>query len=107
MPMQKTCLVLAALAITVSPALAANLAVKFTNKSGDSISQLTATPKDAASASTQNILSGSIANGGIGQATITSADGDCVFTLTFTFGSGKTLNRADTDLCQTDGIVVE
>ena len=105
--MQKICLVLAALAITISPAMAANLAVKFTNKSGDSISQLTATPRDATSASTQNILSGAIANGATGQATITAADGACVFTLTFTFGSGKILNRADTDLCQTDGIVIE
>jgi hypothetical protein len=105
--MQKTCLVLAVLAITVSPALAANLAVKFTNKSGDSISQLTATPKDAASVSTQNILSGAIANGGTGQANIAAAEGACVFTLTFTFGSGKILNRSDIDLCQTDGIVIE
>jgi hypothetical protein len=105
--MLKTGSLLAALVIIVSPALAANLSVKFTNKSGDSISQLTATPRDAASVSTQNILSGAIANGGTGQANITAADGACVFTLTFTFGSGKTLNRADTDLCQTDGIVIE
>jgi hypothetical protein len=105
--MLKTGSLLAALAVTVSPALAANLSVKFTNKSGDSISQLTATPRDAASVSTQNILSTAIANGATGQATITAADGACVFTLTFTFGSGKILNRADTDLCQTDGIVIE
>ena len=42
-----------------------------------------------------------------GQASFEARDGDCVFTLTFTFASGTKLNRPDTDLCQADGIVVE
>ncbi len=98
---------IAAVSLAVLPAMAASLAIKFTNRSGESITQLSATPRDAASAPAQNILTGPIANGATGQATITSANGSCVFTLTFTFGSGKTVNRPDTDLCQTDGIIIE
>jgi hypothetical protein len=96
-----------ALGLAASPASATQLSVKYTNMSGDSITQLAATPKDAAEATTQNILSSPIANGDSGEATFDATEGDCVFTLTFTFASGKTLDRPDTDLCQTDGIVIE
>ncbi len=105
--MLKSRLVVAALIAAVLPAMAASLAIKFTNRSGESITQLSATPRDAASAPAQNILTGPIANGATGQATITAPDGTCVFTLTFTSASGKTVNRPDTDLCQTDGIIIE
>jgi hypothetical protein len=96
-----------ALGLAASPANATQLSIKFTNMSGDSITQLAATLKDAGAATTQNILSSQIANGDSGEATLDATESDCVFTLTFTFASGKTLNRPDTDLCQTDGIVIE
>jgi hypothetical protein len=107
--MPKTWIVLAAALFlaTSSSAHAASLTVKFTNMSGDSITQLTATLKDAAEASTQSILESPIASGASGEASLEASESDCLFTLTFTFASGKTLDRADTDLCQTDRIVIE
>jgi hypothetical protein len=104
----RTSFVFAVIAFTTAaPGTAADVSIRFTNMSGDSITQLTATPQDASEASTQNILTSPIPNGASGQTSIRSQDGICVFTLTFTFASGKILNRPDTDLCQTDGIVIE
>jgi hypothetical protein len=76
--------------------------------SGDTINELAATPKGAAEASVQNILAAPIATGEAGVASLeTVADDECVFNLTFTFASGKVLERPDTDICQTDGMIVE
>jgi hypothetical protein len=55
----------------------------------------------------QNILAAPIAAGDSGAVMIDAAEGECIFKLTFTFASGKVLERADTDICQADGIVVE
>ncbi len=55
----------------------------------------------------QNILAAPIAAGDSGAVTIDAADGECIFKLTFTFSSGKVLEREDTDICQTDSIVIE
>lgn len=55
----------------------------------------------------QNILAAPIAAGDSGAVTIEAADGECIFKLTFTFASGKVFERADTDICQTDSIVIE
>jgi hypothetical protein len=90
-----------------APVSAASLTLNFTNMSGEAINELAATSKDAAEASTQNVLAAPIANGESGTATLEAAEGDCVFNLTFTFASGKILERPDTDLCQTDAIVIE
>ena len=90
-----------------APASAASLSVNFTNMSGETINELAATPKGATEVSTQNILSAPIANGDGSVALIEAADGECVFNLTFTFASGTTLERPDSDLCQSDGIVIE
>ncbi len=97
----------ASLYLATAPGNAAGLLIKFTNMSGDSIETLTATSKDAIEASAKNVLAGPIANGEIGEATIDAAENECVFTLGVTFSSGKTLERPDTDLCQTDSIVIE
>ena len=106
--MQKFCIVfVASLFLAVASACAASLSIKFTNMSGDSIETLTATSKDATEMSVQNILASPIASGEIGEATIEASENTCVFKLRFTFASGKTLERPDTDLCQTDSIVVE
>ena len=106
--MQKFCIVfVASLFLAVASACAASLSIKFTNMSGDSIAALTATPKGATVVSTQNILASPIASGEFGEVAIEASENACVFNLRFTFASGKTLERPDTDLCQTDSIVVE
>jgi hypothetical protein len=105
--MLKTWSIFVAFLAVVLPASAASLTVKFINVSGDSITQLAATPKNLPSASSERIFEHPIANGDSGEAFFEATAGDCVFTLTFTFASGKTLNRPDTDICQTDRIVIE
>jgi hypothetical protein len=67
--------------------------------------ELAATLKGATEVSSQNILVAPIANGEGGVASFEAAEDDCVFNLTL--ASGKTLDRPDTDLCQSDGIVIE
>ena len=86
---------------------AANLSVKINNTSGDTISSLMVTPNGVTEISSQNILVSPIASGETGEASLASDEAACVFTLTFTFASGTTLDRPDTDLCQTDSIVIE
>ena len=100
-------IVVVILPLAATSASAASLPINFTNMSGDTINELAATSKGAAEVSTQNILAAPIANGEAGVAALEAAEGDCVFTLTFTFASGKTLARPDTDVCQTDGIIIE
>ncbi len=108
---------------------AASLTINFTNQSGDTINELALASKqspeppaqDTSESSeppvqdnpellepqVQNILAAPIAAGDSGAVTIEAADGECIFKLTFTFASGKVVERADTDICQADGIVVE
>jgi hypothetical protein len=95
------------LSAAAAPVLAASLSLNFTNMSGDTINELIATSKGAAEVSIQNILAAPIVNGESGVATLDAAEGNCVFNLTFTFASGKILERPDTDLCQSDTIVIE
>ena len=95
------------LSFLAAPVSAASLSLNFTNMSGDAINELTATSKGTAEVSIQNLLAAPIATGEAGVATLEAAEGDCVFNLTFTFASGKMLERPDTDLCQSDAIVIE
>ena len=106
--MRRTLLIVAfLLPLAAASASAASLSLNFTNMSGDIINELFATSKGAAEVSTQSILAAPIADGEAGLATLEAAEGDCVFNLTFTFASGKILERPDMDLCQTDGIMIE
>lgn len=93
--------------LVTASASAASLSLNFTNMSGETINELVAIPKGADETSVQNILAAPIANGQGGSAALEAADGECVFNLTFTFASGKVLERPDTDICQSDGIVIE
>ena len=95
------------LIVTTTAVQSAILALKLKNTSGEAISTITATPKDAAMPSTQNILAAPIPAGTSGTTSITSASGGCVFSLTLTFASGKVLSRPDIDICLTDSIIVE
>ena len=105
--MLKTWSVFVAFLAVALPAGAASLTVKFINMSGDSITRLAATPKNLPGAPTERTFEHPIANGDSGEAFFEATAGDCVFTLTFTFMSGKTLKRPDTDLCQADKILIE
>ena len=95
------------LLICSAPVPAATLTINFTNQSGDTINELTATPKGATEPSVQNILAAPVASGQGGVASLEAADGECVFNLTLAFASGKIVERPDTDICQADGIVIE
>jgi hypothetical protein len=81
--------------------------IKLDNRSGEAISTITATPKGIADLSTANVLASSIAAGASGDVTLQANEGDCLFTLAITFASGKTVQRQDTDVCQTETIMVE
>ncbi len=96
-----------ALLMTGSQSHSAALTVTFTNMSGDAINAVTAIPKGAVDAEATNLLAAPITNGEPADVSIQADDGQCVFDLNFAFASGKTLERPDTDLCQTDGIMVE
>ncbi len=89
------------------PAIAAPIELTLTNKSGEQLTAVSATPRDAPGDQTQSVMAQPIDTGGYGSATIEAAEGICLFDLTFTFVSGKTVSRTDTDICQTDGIIVE
>lgn len=92
---------------TITAAHSTILALKLKNISSEAINTITATPKDAAVPSTQNILVAPIPAGASGTTSITSDNGDCVFSLTFTSASGKIVVRPDVDICLTDTIIVE
>jgi hypothetical protein len=89
---------------------AASLTINFINQSGDAISELALTSKkspeppvqdnpELPEPPVQNILAAPIAAGDSSAVTIEAGDGECIFNLTFTFASGKVLERPDTDIC--------
>lgn len=86
---------------------AASLTLTFTNQSGETINELALTSMQSPEPSAANILAAPIAAGDSSAVTIEAADGECIFKLIFTFASGKALERANTDICQVDGIVIE
>jgi hypothetical protein len=100
-------LVAALLLAGAGTAHAAILDFTLTNMSGETIDAMTATVKDTAEASLANLLSAPLGNGEPASISLEAAEGVCVFDLTFAFASGRILAMPDTDLCQTDGIVVE
>ena len=88
-------------------ASAASLPLTLNNQSGDVITGLSATAIGAPDATPLSLLAAAIPAGESSDITVQAEDGQCLFNLTFTFASGKTADRPGTDLCQTDGIVVE
>lgn len=77
----------------------------ISNKTGAGITTIIAAPKSGADPIT--LTTGAIATDTTVPVTFQPADGDCVFTLTTTLDSGNTLSNPDTDLCQTDTIVLQ
>lgn len=87
--------------------VSATISMTLTNKSGEELTAVSAVPINATADQTQNAIGEPIPTGDIGTATINTVEDNCLFNLTFTFVSGKTTERASTDVCQTDGIIVE
>jgi hypothetical protein len=81
--------------------------VKLSNVSGDALTQVTAKAEGSSEPATENLLTDSVATGDQGEIALQATDGDCLFTLSFTFASGKTVERPDIDVCQTESIAVE
>jgi hypothetical protein len=88
-------------------ACAANLTIKLDNKSGEVLNSIAATAKGTNTISTQNILSAPVPSGASGTASVTNTPDSCVYTLIFTFASGKSTTRPDMDICHTSNLVVE
>lgn len=66
-----------------------------------------ATPLGANEPSAQNLLAAAIDAEQDAVIVVAAGEGECVFNLAVTFASGKTFDRPDTDLYQTDGVVIE
>jgi hypothetical protein len=99
-------LVLATLFILgVSSVEAASITLKINNKTGQAINTIVATPKSGGAAI--SMLSAAIAAATIGPVSFAQPGTACVFTLTTTLGNGKVISNPDTDLCQTDMLVVQ
>jgi hypothetical protein len=88
-----------------TPGHAAALTLKINNKSGQAINSIMATPKSGGA--DISLLATAIAAGATGTANFTPPAGACVFTVKYTLASGKIITLPDTDLCQTDQIMVE
>ena len=88
-------------------AQATALKLKLTNKSTNAINAFSLRVKGDSTSTPVNRLSSPIAAGAFATLQFDPGGTACVFDLTFTFASGKTSAQPDTDLCQTDGIVIQ
>lgn len=95
--------------LLLSPSLvqAGNISLNLNNKSGEALNSVTAMPKGVNGFTPQNALAVPVANGTLGIASVPGPTGACVYTLTFTFASGKAAIRPDMDICKTAELVIE
>ncbi len=103
--MRKIILLVSAGALFGSAAQAATITLTFNNKSGQSVSAITATPKSGRAA--QSLLPAAIPAAAKSTITFAAPEGLCLFNLSYTLANGKLTVLPDTDLCQTDQISVE
>jgi hypothetical protein len=103
--MRKLALILISAAATCAAAQAADLSIKFSNKTGVAINIITATPKAGGAVIT--VSATAIAAGAEPKLTITPPANTCLFSMTYTLASGRIIANSETDLCQTDQIIVE
>lgn len=82
-------------------------AINLSNMSGEDVSAITIVPVETPDAQPQSVAGVAIAAGDDGVITIETPDGACVFDLSITLASGKSIYRPNTDICQMDGLVVE
>jgi len=100
-------LVLAALASVFGSTLASadTLSFKVNNKSGAAINSITAVPK--AGTTSFALTTTAIAAAATSPIAFAAPANTCVFALTTTLASGRVIASPDTDLCQTDVLVVQ
>jgi len=100
-------LVLSALAMAYgsTAASADTLNFKVSNKSSAAINSITAIPKGGTTSFT--LTTAAIAAAATSPITFAAPGGVCVFALTTTLASGRIIASPDTDLCQTDVLVVQ
>jgi hypothetical protein len=91
--------------IFASQAHAAVLTLKLKNASTLALTSITSKSRNGAAATTA--ISGTVAAGGTGSMQITQTGTDCVYDMTLTFGTTKTVALTNIDICQTDAITVE
>jgi hypothetical protein len=91
--------------IFASEAQAAVLTLKLKNASALALTAITSKSRNGAVAAT--VLSGAVAAGGSGSLQFTQTGTDCVYDMTLTFGTAKTVVLTNIDICQTDAITVE
>jgi hypothetical protein len=96
--MKKVLLLASVTMVFASETQAAVLTLKIKNA-------ITSKSRNGAAATTA--LSGAVAAGGTGSMQITQTGADCVYDMTLTFGTTKSVALTNIDICQTDAITVE
>lgn len=105
--MRSVPVVILALLTGITSVSAAPVTIGLTNVSQDSLVSVTALVKGDFVDAPVNVLAAPIIAGQPGNLVIEAAEGQCLYDLTFTFASGKSVARPDVDICQTDGIEVD
>jgi hypothetical protein len=103
--MRKIFLSVCAGTILCTAAHAANITLTFNNKSGQTVTAISATPKSGGVA--QGLLAAALAAAAKSTITFLAPANTCVFNLSYTLANGKVTVLTDTDLCQTDQIIIE
>jgi hypothetical protein len=103
--MKKVLLLASVTMVFASETQAAVLTLKIKNASALALTAITSKSRNGAAATTA--LSGAVAAGGTGSMQITQTGADCVYDMTLTFGTTKSVALTNIDICQTDAITVE
>jgi len=98
-------LIVIAFTYSATAANAAAISLKINNKTGQAITSIIATPKSGGADIT--LTTTAIAAAATAPITFNQPGTACVFTLTTTLANAKFISNPDTDLCQTDMIVVQ
>ncbi len=97
---------LCAIAAQACGSVAEDYTFTLTNMAGDTIASVIAIDKDGTQAAL-SVLAEPLAPTQHAILTLSTANGECVYDLTFTFANSTQTFRPDTDICQTDTILVE
>lgn len=93
--------------LSTATVAAAPVTLTLNNLSDESITAVTADLKGTRSEAPTNLLSGQIAAGQSGAITLEAAENACLYEVTLSFASGRTVVRPDLDVCQTEGLDVD
>lgn len=90
-----------------TPAWASTISLTLTNSAGEAVTSVTVVPRGAVDATPATLSGDPIPAGEISDVSFQTAEDQCVYDLTINFASGKVSVMPDTDICQTDGIVIQ